>query len=512
MKLMPVQIPAGLERNGSPYDTPRSFWDCNLMRWQSDSARPIGGWVRKTEAPLADAIRRIFTWRTNDDTPSTLVGTETKLYADFAGGWLDITPSGIVPPVITLAGGYGTGPYGMDNYGTPRAPGVSTAYAPSYALWSFSNWGEDVLLLSSRDNRLFHYIAATPDVAPIVIPNSTVSGAPPMPLANAVAVTDERHVMIVGPTIGGVYYPHRVAWASRETLDDWDFSSVTNTAGFLDLKCTSPLNFIVNVREGVLLFTQTEVFLGTYVASPYIYGFQKIGEMPMYHPYSVATFGGQAMWLSMRAAHVYGSGVVNPIKCPLYNDVVIDFSQTWGRYRTHASSNGRYPEIWMFWPSLNAIECDRYMIYNYLEGWWAWGYLSRSAMVGSGPLRLPLMGDATGTIFEHENGWTNAGIPILGNRWLETGALGISPGSNVVDIKQALLATDERKQSVKLQFYGQYAPDGNERVFGPYTPRLDGYTDVRVNAREARVRYVGNVDDIFEVGLLRLDVSGGGNR
>jgi hypothetical protein len=132
-------------------------------------------------------------------------------------------------------------------------------------------------------------------------------------------------------------------------------------------------------------------------------------------------------------------------------------------------------------------------------------------MVGSGPLRLPLAGTADGTIYEHENGWTDAGIPILGNRWLETGALGIG-GNNVVDIKQALLATDNRPQSVKLQFFGQYAPDSPERVFGPYTPRLDGYTDTRVNAREARVRYVGNVDNIFEIGLLRLDVSGGGSR
>lgn len=49
-------------------------------------------------------------------------------------------------------------------------------------------------------------------------------------------------------------------------------------------------------------------------------------------------------------------------------------------------------------------------------------------------------------------------------------------------------------------------------MFGPYLPRLDGYTDTRVNAREARIRYVGNIDNIFEVGQLRLDVSTGGQR
>ena len=53
---------------------------------------------------------------------------------------------------------------------------------------------------------------------------------------------------------------------------------------------------------------------------------------------------------------------------------------------------------------------------------------------------------------------------------------------------------------------------GAERVFGPYLPRLDGYTDTRVNAREARIRYVGNIDGIFEIGQLRLDVSAAGAR
>ena len=70
----------------------------------------------------------------------------------------------------------------------------------------------------------------------------------------------------------------------------------------------------------------------------------------------------------------------------------------------------------------------------------------------------------------------------------------------------------DTKQSVKLQFFGRYAPDGNERTFGPYTPRLDGYTDVRVTAREARIRFIGNIDALFDVGLLRLDVAPGGAR
>ena len=505
MPLTPIQIPAGLERNGSPYDTPGQFWDMNLMRWQSGSARPVGGWVRKTEAPLDSPARRIHAWRKNGGEIGTLIGTDAKLYVDFSNGWLDITPSDIVPPVNVLVSGYGTGPYGAFAYGTARPIGTSEAFSPIYAAWSFANWGEDVLFVSSKDNRLFHYVGATPDMVPVAM-------AEP-PLSNAVGVTDERYVMLVGPVIDGTYYPYRVCWASRESLTDWDFANVANSAGFFDLQCSSPLSYIVRVKEGMLLFTSTEVFLARYVGLPYVYGFEKLAEMPIMHPYSIAAYGGgYAMWMSPRAMQGYAGGVVQPVACPIFNDIQIDFSTTWGIYRSHAGALGQFPEVWFFWPSTDATECDRYAVFNYLEGWWGWGYLKRTALFPSGALRRPLMGAPDGNIYQHEDGWTDAGLPILGNRWLETGALGIAQGSQVMDVKQALLATDGRKQSVKLQFFGRYAPDGDERIFGPYTPRLDGYTDTRVNCREARIRYIGNIDGLFEVGQLRLDLSAGGER
>src|SRR5262249_43926205 len=156
--------------------------------------------------------------------------------------------------------------------------------------------------------------------------NSTVPGAPPVPHANAVGVTEERHVMLVGPTIGGTYYPRRFCWSSRETLDDWDFASVTNTAGFLDVTTTSPLNFIMKVREGMLLFSSTEVFLVQFVGSPYIYNATKIGEGQFHHPYSFASVDGtKVMWLATRGVRWYESGQVRYLDCPIFADIAENF-------------------------------------------------------------------------------------------------------------------------------------------------------------------------------------------
>ena len=49
-------------------------------------------------------------------------------------------------------------------------------------------------------------------------------------------------------------------------------------------------------------------------------------------------------------------------------------------------------------------------------------------------------------------------------------------------------------------------------MFGPYAPRSDGYTDVRVSGREARIRFAASQDADFGIGKVRLDVSQGGQR
>ena len=203
MAFLPIQLPPGLERNGTPYDSTRAFWDMNLFRWVSGSARPLGGWVRKTATPLDSAIRRFHTWRNNDNTYATMVATETSLYVDFGNTWLDITPTGIVPPVTTVLGGYGSGPYGAGPYGTARP--ATESFAPRYGVWSMADWGEDVLVTSSEDGRVFHYVSATPDTDPVPLTEP--------PPCMAVGVTEERHVMVVGPTIGGIYFPFRIAWS-----------------------------------------------------------------------------------------------------------------------------------------------------------------------------------------------------------------------------------------------------------------------------------------------------------
>lgn len=505
MPLVPVQLPPGMERNGTPYETPGRWWDMSLMRWDSGSVRPIGGWQRLTATPLDSAARRLFTYRDNANGPVIFAFTDQKIWLDF-GGYIDITPTLVppfVPPIPSIAGGYGTGTYGTGTYGTPRPP--SAAYSNvARALWSMDNFGEDLFIVASSDGRLLHYVRSAPNTPPVV-----QTGAPTG--NTGVICTQERHVMLLGTTDVGTFYPRRIAWCSQEDPSDWNYASLTNTAGFLDLDAKSPLLRGVHVLGGILIFSSTEVFFVQYQGLPFIYGAQVIGSVERLNPNTVAAWDGKAMWWTSRGFQMFSGGYVQPMPCPFFNDLRDDFDPTWGPLRAHSSHNGAFPEVWFFYPSVGNTECNRYVGYNYADNFWLWGELARTAMVASGATERPLMGGTDAHIYDHENGWTAAGVPLLGQRWMESGALGIGTGEQLVEVNQMMLATDN-PQCVDITFYGQLTPDGNERVFGPYVPRSNGYTDTRINAREARIRYTSRVDEEFAIGTLRLGIAAGGTR
>lgn len=578
MPLLPIQLPPGLERNNTAYDTPDRWWDMNLVRWQAGSMRAIGGWVRNTATALTGAVRKIFVWRNNLSQRLILVGTESKLYTD-QGSFTDITPSAFVPlSNIGINGGYGTLDYGEDDYGTQRAS-PSQIYSP-YAYWTFDAWGEDVIMTANSDGRVFYYDVTTPTTAPDIIrptyagatsavvtgsiatttltvtavtsgtlavgqkitgtgiaanttitalgtgtggtgtytvsssqtvTSTTVSAYAPLTTGapsgvSSLVVTDERHLMLLRPNdFDGTARPFRVAWSSREDYTDFDYASTTNTAGYQDLATHTPLQKAILVKEGVLIFSSTDVFLAQYVGTPFIYSFQPIGEVSLMHPNAIAEFNGKAAIWDRVGFKLYAGGIITDIDCPFLNEVMEGMDPTYGPFRMHGCHNGAYPEVWWFYPSVGSQECDKYVIWDYRSNVWYRGTLSRSAMYGAEVYKTPYMGDSSGNVYQHETGWTDAGNPRYEDIFIETGALGIGNGDGTIDIRQILLGNSGVDTQVTA--YGRMTPDGSERTFGPYTSRANGYTDTRIGSREVRLRFAPTADGDWGIGKFRLDVA-----
>lgn len=505
MTYQAINIPPGLERNATPYDTPDRWWDMSLVRFQSGSLRPVGGWTRATSEPLDTRARIIYVYRDNSGGRKILVGTDYKLYADLSGVFTDITPTP-TPAFnglgnIGVAGGYGTFDYGEEAYGVGRSR-PSPLYEPT-AFWTMANWGQDVILTANSDGRLYYYTTSTPSTKPALITGATV------PTGNtAVIVTNERHVMCVG--VGGNI--RRVGWSSRESTTDWDFASSTNTAGYLDLDARTPLTRPVKVREGILIFSQSEVYLARYVGLPFIYGIDRVADTSLINPNAVATYNGKAMWMSRDGFMKYEGGFITPVACPILNDIMSTIDEDYGPFRTNAVHNGAFPEIWFFYPSTGYGECNRYVMYNYIEDWWAWGELGRSAASAGEAYKRPYMGGIDGHIYQHEDGWDAAGTTRVGDVWAETGMLPLTNGDRGVAVNQILPANGHGYDSTSFQVYTRQTPEGTETTWGPYEPRADGYTDCRINGRDMRMRIEATKDENWSIGKFRINVQPGYGR
>jgi hypothetical protein len=473
------------------------------VRWQDGTLRPIGGWERVTGTALDSGIRSIHVWRDNTAVKQTLVGSDNKLYVDSSGSWIDITPTSFTPlSNIGVSGGYGIGTYSYGTFGTPRP--ASNLYT-SFAFWSMSNWGEDVILTANSDGFLYYYDITNPTTKPIKI--TATHGTTPTG-NNSVIVTEERHVLAIGASGN----PRRIAWSSSEDYADWDYTSVTNTAGYLEVASKAPLLYAVKVREGVLVFSQTECYLVRYVGLPFIYGADRLAECSLMSPKTVAEHGGQAVWMGKGGFWNYAGGVITPLPCPLANDIFTEIDPVYGPYRAHAAHHGIYSEIWFHYPTVGETECNKVAIYNYASGAWYWSRLSRSAMFPAGTFKYPILGDGDGNIYNHEVGYLDAGNSRVGDVWIESGMIASGDGDRTLEVRQAMLASGSGYDSMSLTGYSRLTPEGSERTFGPYAPRSNGYTDTRISGRDIRVRLTATKDEEWSVGKMRLDVASGAGR
>jgi len=450
---------------------------------------------------------------------------------------------------------------------------VSQFYVPTFT-WTFDNWGEDLLAVASSDGRLLHWsegelnahtvgfsqiitaarvsnvvtvttdfhhglspgdtvtiagntvsafnnvwtIATVPTDTTFTFSNSgtdttgtggtsTVEG---IPLNNrGVVVTAERHAVLFGA--GG--NARRVAWSDRENYTNWDYADPTNTAGYLDLETTSRINMAAPVREGTLIWTEEEVWLMRFIGLPYVYSIERIGYgCGLIAPRSFATFAGRCIWMGQDGFWIYDGGYVKPLPCEVGAYVYENIDTNAGKLYTHGSDNGLFSEVWFWYPEVGETCPNRYVIFNYSEGWWSIGEMCRTAAVGAGVFPYPITADDEDNIYYQENGWEAAGLSLVGERWAETGSLNLQQGNNLTFVRQALTDSGYGYSSTALTFYTSFTPEGSETTSGPFNPRSDGYTDTRATGRDFRVKIEATQDAEWSIGEMRLDLVPQGSR
>ena len=502
MALMPITPPAGVITSGTNYANKGRWIDSNLIRFDDGSLKNIGGWELLKSAPLTGAIISLYAYSKNDGDQILAIGTREKVYTYYNYVWRDITPTSFVSPSSTDPKGFGAFTYGSEDYGDARSQSGLSFNETSY---SFDNWGEYLVFTNKSDGRLFQWRpdagSGSPDTIATVITNAPTS-------CNALVVTNERHLVAIGSNND----PRKISWSSRESLTTWTASS-TNTAGDLQIPTGGRALSAIKHQTDILIFTDTGLGKLYYAGSPFIYGISDAGtNCKAMSQKSVVSAGNFIAWLGEKSIFTY-DGAVREVPCAV-SDYIFDNINATYRKKTTGGHNSQFNEIWWFFPSGTSQVPNKYIIWNYVTNVYAVGEMSRSSYIDQGVFEYPIAGDEDGYIYFHEKGnLFNSYNLGTAKPTATSGAIQIGQGDQYIHATQVIPDSEANSlPGVTLSFKGRFTPLGAQTDFGSVTFNSDGYSDIRVSAREIELKITGDTNQNFTLGNIRLDLKNGGRR
>jgi hypothetical protein len=490
MALIALDIPPGIYRNGTQYQSQGRFYDADLWRFHEGKSGPVGGWVTRSSSAMTGKARAIIAWLADTNTNWTGVGTHSKLYAvSRSGAVSDITPTtgftaGLADAFI--GGGYGEGGYGLGLYGTPRLDSSNVIPA---AVWSLDNWGQ--YLVGTIGSTIYEWTLDTSTVA------APITNAP---TAEAILVTDER-IMFALAANGD---PRALDWCDAEDNTDWTPSS-TNLAGGKRLQTNGGLKCGKRVQGAYLLWTDTDVHRATFVGLPLVYSFERLetGCGVASKGAAVVAANGQVFWFGVNGFWGY-NGYVDAVPCDVSDYVFSDLNRT-QISKVTGWHNSLWGEVWWHYPSSGSTEVDRYVVYNYREGHWNIGALSRLCGVDRAPLQYPQLVGNDGYIYSHETGNVKDGR----QPYLTSGPVEIAGGDRTMEV-HAYIPDEATLGSLAVSFsVADYPMDSASSVAAV---TATAKTDLRFSARRVAVTYTGDADVDFRMGKVRFDVKPGAGR
>jgi hypothetical protein len=487
-----IPLPPGVFANGTPRQAKGRVRDASLMRCPEGDWQPVKGWSQRGSVALTGAPRCLIPWRQSTVNARWIgIGTHSKLCVQSTGGALsDITPVGFVAGQAdaTAGGGYGSGPYGVGTYGTPRP---DTAAVVPASTWALDVWKENLIGCMSEDGKLYLWDLNTAH------PAAQVTNSPAG--CTFATVTAERFIVVgQGRTL---------AWCDQDEETVWA-PGAANQAGAISLNTESTFRCARRVLGGHLYFTETDVWKGSYLGLPFVYGFEAVGEdcgvISMGSPVAVDS---RCFWMGQRGFFAFNGAAVEPLYCEVADKVFSDFN-TFQASKVTGFHNPLYGEVTWFYPSAAATENDSYVsfVYRGAQPHWLTGKLSRTCGAPSGVFRYPILADASGLVWEHENGFSWGGAtPYLRTAPIE------ADGTDRRLQLNGLIGDERHQGDAEVSLYGREFPNGPETLVGSYTIG-NAPTDLTATARQFEIQVSVTAAADARVGAFRLDAALAGRR
>ena len=419
--------------------------------------------------------------------------------------------------------GWGVNGWGSGTFGSTS----SLSDTNQLRIWTHDNFGED-LIINQRNSGIFKWTENN-EVSTRAVELSGISGANLVPTKGLQVITSEvdRHLIVLGadPISGssrtGTIDPMLIAFSDQENSLDFEPLS-TNTAGSLRLSSGSSIIGGVKSRQEILVWTDTALYSMQFIGPPFTFGVNLINEgTGLIGPKAAVTTPSGVYWMSYNNFYVY-NGTVQTLPCSVHNYVFSDINLTQS-FKINAFTIKDKSEIGWFYCSSNSDEIDRYVIYNYVEGIWFYGQLSRTAWLDSGIVNYP-RAVSGGYLYEQETGFDDDGSPMT-NVFIESSDLDIGDGEQFSFIKRIIpdykFIQDDNSGNVNVVLKTRNFP--GDTLTTNSTSAISSSTQqafVRSRSRQIALRFESNDDATndgnlsigWRLGATRIDIKPDGKR
>tara|TARA_R100000900_G_scaffold135206_2_gene112690 strand:+ start:262 stop:2127 length:1866 start_codon:yes stop_codon:yes gene_type:complete len=350
--------------------------------------------------------------------------------------------------------GWGAGTWGAGTWGSSSA----ISETGQLRLWSHDAFGED-LIFNPRGGGIYYWDESS-GTSSRAVAISSLSGANLTPTKGLQTIVSDidRHVIVLGadPISGssrsGSIDPLLIAFSDQESVTNWE-PTATNTAGSLRLSSGSQIVGGLRSRQEILIWTDTSLYSMQFIGAPFTFGLNLVNEnVGLISPNGMINAPDGVYWMARDGFYVY-SGSVKRLVCSVLNYVLDDINNTQS-FKTLAFTNREFNEVGWFYCSSSSDEIDRYVTYNYLEGAWSIGNLSRTAWIDDGVFEKPRAtgkdSSGNGYLYIHESTDDDDGSP-MDNVFIESGDIDIEDGNQLGFVSRII---------PDVKFFGTTPTDG----------------------------------------------------
>ena len=452
-----------------------------------------------------------------------------------AGGGGSVTASYQIntgPATSTYGYGWGILTWGLSTWGTARPSSDVTINARN---WSLDNFGED-LVATVLNGGTFQWDKSNG------VSTRAVSLGATAPIASRFSLisSDTRHLFLFGTcttvTDAATQDDLFFRFADRESLTVFA-PTAENEAGSLRIADGSRIIGAVRSTGQILVWTDQSLHGIQFVGTPFTFGQRQLGaNCGLIAQHAAIDVNGQAFWMGNDAFYMY-DGVVKKMPCSVQDYVYDDLSYT-NKEDIACGVNPEFNEILWYYPSSDATQIDRVVVYNYLEGTWYTSTLGRTSYLGNYTFENPISSEYNASLVANattSTGVTNtpfgvtAGASYLYNQEvgnnqadgsaisasLTTGSIEIGDGDQFMSVSRFVpdFTSLANNLTVTLTLEDYPQSTASQITTGTVTSTTDKI-NIRGRGRSVKLNFATNtVDDTnWRLGSMKLQLRPDGRR